>query len=98
MYGMRTIVGDGRVTVSFGIGLIKRSISVEQMQEISIVKNPMYYGWGIRMIPNGWLYNISGADAVELQLKTGRVVRIGSKDPNGLAEAVRRAVAVKGEL
>lgn len=88
MYGMRTIVGDGKIVVSFGIGLIKRSINVEQIKSISIVKNPWYYGWGMRMIPDGWLYNISGADAVELQLKTGRVVRIGSRDTKRLVEAI----------
>lgn len=88
MYGMRTIVGDGKVVVSFGIGLINRSIDVNQIKSISIVKNPWYYGWGIRMLPDGWLYNISGADAVELQLKTGRVVRIGSRDTKRLAEAI----------
>ncbi len=88
MYGMRTVVEDGRVTVSFGIGLIKRSIPAEQIKEIAIVKNPIYYGWGIRMIPNGWLYNISGTDAVELQLRSGRVVRIGSRDAKRLVEAI----------
>jgi len=93
MHGMRTVVGDGKVIVSFGIGLIKRSIPGEQIKEISIVKNPWYYGWGVRMIPNGWLYNVSGSSAVELQLReSNRVVRIGSKDPKGLAEAIGRVI------
>jgi hypothetical protein len=37
-------------------------------------------GWGIRALHKGWLWNIAGLDAVELELKTGRVFRIGTDD------------------
>ncbi|HEY7842950.1 MAG TPA: hypothetical protein VID30_04620 [Bradyrhizobium sp.] len=35
------------------------------------------------------LYNVSGLDAVELRLKSNEVRRIGTDDPQGLAEALR---------
>jgi hypothetical protein len=37
------------------------------------------------------LYNVSGFDAVELRLKSGEIRRIGTDDPQGLAEALKSA-------
>jgi hypothetical protein len=54
-----------------------------------MVKNPWYYGWGIHLIPGGWLYNVSGWEAVELQMKNGNKYRIGTDDPQGLMDAIR---------
>lgn len=42
-------------------------ITVERIKTVESVKNPWYYGWGIRFIPNGMLYNIGGSDAVGLR-------------------------------
>jgi hypothetical protein len=48
---------------------------------------------GIRKIPGGWLYNISGADAVELTLKGGKRCRIGTDVPEELERAIEPALA-----
>jgi hypothetical protein len=53
------------------------------------VKNQWWWGWGIRLIPGGWLYNVSGLDAVELKMKNGRVYRIGTDEPRKLAEFIQ---------
>jgi hypothetical protein len=88
MYGMRTEAADDRVTIAFGIGLIKRTIPLSSIQEVSEVTNAWYYGWSIRLIPNGWLYNLGGLKGVELALVSGRVVRIGSATPGALLVAI----------
>lgn len=88
MYRMKTEVTEQQVSIRFGVGIVKRVVPVESIQSVTVVANPWYYGWGVRLIPNGWLYNISGTKGIELQLKSGRVARIGSADPEGLARAV----------
>lgn len=88
MYRMKTEVTDQQVSVRFGVGIVKRVVPVESIQSVAIVSSPWYYGWGVRLIPNGWLYNISGTKGIELRLKTGRVVRIGSTNPEELNRAV----------
>ncbi len=46
-------------------------------------------GWGIHYIPGrGWTWNLWGRDCVELELKSGRRIRIGTDDPDGLLDAV----------
>ena len=83
-------VDDTEVEARFGVGLVRRRVPLNQIRSWSIVRNPWYYGWGIHFIPGGILYNASGLSAIELQLTNGRVVRIGSAEPEALAEALRR--------
>lgn len=80
-YGLTTRINSDIITVSFGIGLIRKRIPLKRIKTVERVKSPWYYGWGIRLIPNGILLNMSGSAGVELKFKdTGRIVRIGTKD------------------
>lgn len=45
-------------------------------------------GWGIRHIRGGWAYTVAGNEGVELELKDGRRVLIGSKRSEELAGAI----------
>ena len=76
----------------FGPGLFGKKIALTDITSCTTVKNRWWYGWGIRWIPNGWLYNIAGFDAIELILKTGKRVRIGTDQPAELAAAVNSAL------
>lgn len=93
-YGMTTKLTSNAIVVSFGIGLIQKRISLERIKRAETVRNPWYYGWGIRFIPNGMMYNISGSEGIELKFKDSpRVIRIGSKTPEALKEAIGRRLA-----
>lgn len=90
-YGMTTKVMDEKVVISFGVGLIRRTIGLNRIASVVNVKNPWYYGWGIHFIPNGMLYNMSGSYGVELTMNdSGRVIRIGTKNPAQLREEIVR--------
>ena len=77
------------VRLSFGIGLIRKSFRLSDIQSVAPVRNHWLYGWGIHLTPRGWLFNVSGFDAVELEMKNGRHYRIGTDEPVKLAEAIR---------
>jgi hypothetical protein len=53
------------------------------------VRNPWYYGWGIRITPDGLLYNVSGTRAVEITLTDGSKLRLGTDEPEALCQAIR---------
>ncbi len=90
-YRLTTTVSVDRIIVSFGVGLISKRIKINRIKTISVVQNPWYYGWGIRFIPNGMLYNMSGSDGVELTfIDTGRVIRIGSANAARLKEEISK--------
>src|SRR5690554_4065064 len=93
-YGMKTTVTGSKITIAFGIGLIRKSIDLSTVQSVKSVKNQWYYGWGIRMIPNGWLYNIAGLRAVKIKRKDkNSVLRIGSKHPEILRKVISDGIS-----
>ena len=80
-YQLKTEVTEKAINLSFGIGLIKKTIDLGTVTSVTVVRNKWYYGWGIRLIQNGWMWNIKGMDAVELTFKDkSRVFRIGSQE------------------
>ncbi|MBC8527479.1 MAG: hypothetical protein H8D22_11625 [Candidatus Cloacimonetes bacterium] len=72
--------------IKFGPGIIRKKFPLKDIVSCKAVKNPWYYGWGIRITPNGILYNVSGFHAVELEMKGGRKYRIGTDEPEKLID------------
>ncbi len=87
-------VSRNEIALAFGIGLIRKSFVVPDIQVATIVRNRWYHGWGIKKIRGGWLYNVSGWDAVEIQLENGRRYRIGTDQPQELLAAIESAAAI----
>jgi hypothetical protein len=87
------IEGD-RLKCWFGIGLIRKEFDLAEIVEAKAVRNRWHYGLGIRYTPHGWLFNISGLDAVELALKSGKHFRIGTDEPERLVAAIRQSAGL----
>ena len=89
---LTAVVERDRVRCFFGLGLVRREIPLGDVQAVSVVNNPWIYGWGLRLIPGGWLWNVSGFDAVELRLQSGKLFRIGTDEPDALRDAIANAL------
>lgn len=76
------------LTIRFGPGLIRKTIPLRLIVGYQPVRNRWYHGWGIRKVPDGWMYNVSGLNAVELRLQDGSAFRVGTDDPQGLMAAI----------
>lgn len=82
-------VSSNAVSFKFGLGIWGKSYPMETISSCEVVKNSFYMGIGIKMIPNGWLYNVSGLSAIELKFKNkNSVVRIGTNKPDEVCEAI----------
>ena len=81
-------VDDQMIKIQFGLGIIRKTFLLKEIETYSVVKNPWYYGWGIRFTPRGWLFNVSGFSAIELRMKNGKQYRIGTDDPDNFAAAL----------
>jgi len=88
-------VDRDKVVARFGPGPIRRTVFVADIRDVRIVRNKWWYGWGIRLTPHGWLYNVSGLDAIEVELADGRRVRFGTDEPDQLAAAIRRTAGLR---
>jgi len=89
LFGSLTVeVDEEELRHWFGPGFWKKSYQLLHIESAKVVRNSWFWGWGIRLTPHGWLYNVSGFDAVQIQLRSGRTFRIGTDDPQGLFEAI----------
>ena len=88
-FQMKTTVDNEKIKISYGIGLISKTILLTSIEQVEIVRTKWYNGIGIRMLRNGWLYNIQSLDAVELKLNSSTsIIRIGTLDNNKLKVAI----------
>lgn len=86
---LTTAVDDEAFECWFGSGLISRRIPLPRIARVEVVRNLWLYGFGIRLTPRGWMWNVSGLVAVELTFANGRHFRVGSDEPERLAAALQ---------
>lgn len=72
----------------FGPGFWRKSVQRGEISSATPVSNKWWWGWGIHLTPKGWLYNVSGLEAVEITLRNGKTIRIGSDQAPALAHAL----------
>ncbi len=89
-----TVTRD-RIVASFLLGRPRRVIELVDVAAVRQVRNLWWHGLGIRKIPGGWMHNVWGFDAVELELTSSEVFRLGSNDPEALFNALSSCVAAK---
>ncbi len=83
---------EQKLEVRFGLGLIRKRLLYKDIHSCKVVKNLWIYGFGIRLIPSGWMFNVSGLSALELQFKNGKKFRIGTDDSEKLFEFVNQKI------
>jgi len=89
---LTVVIGEDEVEARFGPGPIRKRFKLNEIESCQVVRNHWYYGWGIRLTPHGVQYTVSGLDAVEIKLRTGRKFRIGTDVPQELEAAIRQAI------
>jgi hypothetical protein len=89
-YKLRITIEDETLCASFGSGIIRKRVRLAEIVGCEAIRIRWWYGWGIHRTPYGWLYNVSGFDAVAITLRDGRNFALGTDDPQGLVDAIRR--------
>ncbi len=84
-------VNESEISWYFGPGLFKKSLLLEEVGQCKKVKNPLWMGFGIHAYGTGWIYNVSGLLGVEIELKGGSFIRLGTDEPNYLIQAIEDA-------
>jgi hypothetical protein len=84
-------IEDGMLRASFGPGLIRKKVRLAEITSVRPIPVRWWYGWGIRITPHGWLYNVSGWKAVEITLRNGRRFCLGTDEPEDLVKAIQAA-------
>jgi hypothetical protein len=89
---LTTSIDDSAVSCRFGpLGWIHERFALADIVTARAVRNSPAYGWGMRYIRHGRLWNVWGLDAVQLQLRNGTRFRIGTDEPQALLTALQQA-------
>jgi hypothetical protein len=86
-------VADGELRWRFGPGLIRKRVALDMIVSVTPVRTNVLEGWGIHLSRYGWLYNVSGFDAVAIELKDGKKLCLGTDEPEILAHYLTRTTA-----
>jgi hypothetical protein len=92
-YKLRITIKDDTLYASFGLGIVRKRVRLTEIVGCEPIRIRWWYGWGIHLTPYGWLYNVSGFDAVAVTLRDGRKLALGTDDPHGLTTAIRSGIS-----
>ena len=73
--------------------MAKRFIPWQEVERAEVRRyNPIleFGGWGLRFRPNGRAYSVSGRMGLELTLKSGKKVMIGTQEPEEIGRVVKK--------
>jgi hypothetical protein len=85
-------VRDGMLRSHFGPGFWKKQWPLSDIADARPTRSSIVEGWGIRVTARGMLYNVSGTGAVEVVTRSGKRFRLGTDEPEALANAIRAAL------
>lgn len=81
-------IGGGELRWRFGPGLIRKRVALANITSVRVVRTNVFEGWGIHLTRFGWLYNVSGFDAVAITLRNGKRFALGADEAEALARAL----------
>jgi hypothetical protein len=82
-------VAGGELHWRFGPGLIRKRVALDMIVSVKPVRTNVLEGWGIHLSRFGWLYNVSGYDAVAIKMKNGQHFALGTDEPEALCRALQ---------
>ncbi len=88
-YKLNIIITDKMAVASFGVGIFKKSVAIEDLllDHAEIIKTPWIWGVGYRFTPKGTLLNASFSKALYIPT-TSSSFFVGSKNPKKLLESI----------
>lgn len=95
-YKMEITITNDYLENSFGNKLIKRKILLSEIDvnKLQKVKFPWYYGIGLRLTPQGTLYNTKVGPAIKIVSKDGqRTILIGTDNFEKIAEVLKEKLS-----
>jgi hypothetical protein len=92
-YGMTIIVTDKQIKIRLGIGFYTKKIDLSAIRSVKTITYPFYCGYGIRIVSNGILFNVSGRHAIEIRFKHKKnVILIGTDDWEKLKDIIEKTI------
>jgi hypothetical protein len=94
---LTTVVTDTEFIFHFSFGFWRKRIPLADIRRAEAVRTTFWDGSGIHLTRRGWLYNVWGLDAVEIERTNGTRLRVGSDDARRLADAITAQLTTNKE-
>ncbi len=78
------------------LGFPRGRVRIADIERVGVTRTTFWEGWGIRWTRRGWLYNVSGFDAVQIERRGGRPFLLGTDEPRRLQAALTAAMTRSG--
>ena len=75
----------------FGLPFIGRRVRLKEIDSVAAIRTNIVEGWGIHLTWHGWLWNVSGFNAVQIVLRSGTRYAVGTPEPQAVIDAIYRA-------
>jgi len=86
---LTTEIDESEFRIRFGwLGWPGKSVPLAEIVGAIPTKTSPISGWGIRITTRGWLYNVSGRNAVIVATSDGKQFLVGSDESIKLADAI----------
>jgi hypothetical protein len=95
-----TVVDEGDdLAIRFGpLPVFRRTVRYADIGKVEVGRRLLLDGWGIHYsVRGGSVWNLWGRDYVVLHLRQGGVLRIGTDDPENLAQFLEGKFAQQGK-
>jgi hypothetical protein len=90
--GLTIRIAGGELRWAFGVfGFPRGRIALAHIAEATATRTTFREGWGIRYTRRGWLFNVSGFDAVLTRKTDGKTFLLGTDEPRKLVAAIESA-------
>ena len=90
---MAIIVTDKQIKIKLGVGFYTKKIDLSTIRSVNTMTYPFYCGYGIRIVSNGLLFNVSGRHAVEIKFKNKKnVILLGTNDWEKLRDIIDESI------
>jgi len=76
----------------FGPGWPRWRVKLSQVAGAESILPSWWWGYGIRITPHGWMYNVSGREAVLVRRRDGSSFILGTDEPAELTAAIVRSL------
>jgi uncharacterized membrane protein len=88
---LTTRIDDNVLRFHFGLGWPRKAVPIDDIAAVEVTRTTFWEGWGVHRTRRGWLYNVSGYDAVLIRREDGSSLLLGSDEPRRLKSAIERA-------
>ncbi|MBV8074179.1 MAG: hypothetical protein JO140_02030 [Candidatus Eremiobacteraeota bacterium] len=71
-----------------GIKPLGMRVALAEIASAAPIKTNVFEGWGIHLTWHGWLWNVAGFNAVQIELRGGTRYALGTPEPEKLTQAI----------